>query len=239
MSTRVRPSRICRRIASSDASLPTADASRTPGARFAGSACRHPDRGRRGPRPDRLRRPRVLVGSDTRRSRGSRALRADLFQDIRDDWVATRLRRRPFRSARTGGPRTRHDERVGQRLRSTRSAGGPTARGRGDRRHVSSIRAQRDALVAKLAACESLTVRRPEGAFYALIGYSHDQSSVHVAEQLAERGVLVRTGSEYGPSGEHFIRLSFATSLEQLEQAVPIVTAFFDELATTNPRRTP
>jgi aspartate/methionine/tyrosine aminotransferase len=90
---------------------------------------------------------------------------------------------------------------------------------------------KRDALVAQLAACESLTVRRPEGAFYALIGFRDERDSVWVSKELAERGVLVRAGSEYGPSGEGFIRLSFATSLEHLERAVPIITSFFDDLA--------
>jgi len=89
---------------------------------------------------------------------------------------------------------------------------------------------KRDAVVHRLSACSQLTVRRPEGAFYALVGYDHPHTSVWISEQLQARGVLVRAGSEYGPDGEGFIRLSFATSLERLEQAVPIITEFFEEL---------
>ncbi|UYM06360.1 pyridoxal phosphate-dependent aminotransferase [Solicola gregarius] len=89
---------------------------------------------------------------------------------------------------------------------------------------------KRDVLIRQLAACRTLTVRRPEGAFYALVGYRHSYDSVWVSEQLLSRGVVVRAGSEYGPDGEGFIRLSFATSMERLETAVPIITDFFDRL---------
>lgn len=89
---------------------------------------------------------------------------------------------------------------------------------------------KRDALVSQLATCSTLTVRRPEGAFYALVRYRHAYASVWISEQLLSRGVVVRAGSEYGPGGEGFIRLSFATSMERLEKAVPIITDFFDGL---------
>lgn len=89
---------------------------------------------------------------------------------------------------------------------------------------------KRDALVSQLATSSTLTVRRPEGAFYALVGYLHSYDSVWVTEQLLSRGVVVRAGSEYGPDGEGFIRLSFATSMERLEKAVSIIADFFDGL---------
>lgn len=89
---------------------------------------------------------------------------------------------------------------------------------------------RRDAVVNMLSSCRSLTVRQPEGAFYALVGYAHAYPSVWIAQQLLERGVVVRAGSEYGPDGEGFIRLSFATSLERLENAVPLIVEFFDSL---------
>ncbi|MGH3660078.1 MAG: aminotransferase class I/II-fold pyridoxal phosphate-dependent enzyme, partial [Micromonosporaceae bacterium] len=85
-------------------------------------------------------------------------------------------------------------------------------------------------VVTMLSNCRSLTVRQPEGAFYALVGYTHAYPSVWIARQLLERGVVVRAGSEYGPDGEGFIRLSFATSLERLEEAVPRIVRFFDAL---------
>lgn len=57
-----------------------------------------------------------------------------------------------------------------------------------------------------------LTLSEPEGAFYFFPRYDADLSSVEMVAHLRERGVAVRPGAEFGPSGEGRLRLSYAAS---------------------------
>jgi aspartate aminotransferase len=47
---------------------------------------------------------------------------------------------------------------------------------------------------------------------------------------LAERGIMVRSGTEFGERGQNHIRLSFATSMEQLEEGAERLKMALDEL---------
>jgi len=62
---------------------------------------------------------------------------------------------------------------------------------------------------------------RPKGTFYAFPDISkYGLSSEKFSLQLLERAkVAVVPGDSFGPSGEGFVRLSFATSMENLEKA--------------------
>src|SRR5699024_11833040 len=68
----------------------------------------------------------------------------------------------------------------------------------------------------------------PEGAFYAFFSYDVDVPSSQVASELAELGVLVRAGAEYGPDAEHHIRLSFAASQSDIERGIGLIRTYFE-----------
>lgn len=70
---------------------------------------------------------------------------------------------------------------------------------------------------------------QPEGAFYAFFAYDTGQDSSQVAADLADRGVLVRAGAEYGPDAESHIRLSFAASQDDIERGIGIIRDYFAE----------
>ncbi|WSQ14026.1 pyridoxal phosphate-dependent aminotransferase [Streptomyces sp. NBC_01231] len=88
--------------------------------------------------------------------------------------------------------------------------------------HALSARFQRrrDLIMHHLDDLDAVSVVRPLGAFYAFPRVDSDLSSVELVQRLADGGVLVRAGSEFGPSGEGHIRLSFATDEASLTEGL-------------------
>jgi aspartate aminotransferase len=83
--------------------------------------------------------------------------------------------------------------------------------------------AQRRNVVARdLNQIEGVICPLPEGTFYALAQIPEGWGgSKKVADTLlTETGIIVTPGSAYGPSCEHYLRLSFATSLEIIEEGL-------------------
>lgn len=60
----------------------------------------------------------------------------------------------------------------------------------------------------------------PDGAFYAFVRNSAGLSSQQMVEAALERGVAIRAGSEYGPSGEGYFRITFATGRDALVEGL-------------------
>ena len=88
---------------------------------------------------------------------------------------------------------------------------------------LKAFRERRDAVVAGLNAIDGVTCRVPHGAFYVFPNISGLAlgDSASVAERiLQEAGVAVLAGTCFGLSGEGYLRLSYANSLENLELAV-------------------
>lgn len=79
---------------------------------------------------------------------------------------------------------------------------------------------RRDEMARILGTIEGLEWSQPDGAFYFLVSYPGTLSSQEMVERLAKRGVTVRSGREFGPSGEGSIRLSFAASLEDIKSGL-------------------
>ena len=79
---------------------------------------------------------------------------------------------------------------------------------------------RRDFVTERIAAMECLDAARPDGAFYSFARYSSPLPAAEITARLLAGGVAVRSGPEFGPSGEGHIRLSFATSLENLEEGL-------------------
>jgi len=86
-------------------------------------------------------------------------------------------------------------------------------------RHV--LQERRDLVVDAMKDVPFIDLATPRGAFYAFPRVDRAAPSQELAEVLASRGgVLVRAGSEYGPSGEGHLRLSFATGEQALRTGI-------------------
>ena len=93
---------------------------------------------------------------------------------------------------------------------------------------VSEFRTRRDYLVEALNAVDGISCTIPRGAFYAFANISETgMSSAEAASKLLdEAGVAVLSGASFGPCGEGYIRLSYATSIARLKAAVERIAAF-------------
>jgi aspartate/methionine/tyrosine aminotransferase len=81
-----------------------------------------------------------------------------------------------------------------------------------------------------LEGIERVSTPPCEGAFYFFPRFQHRMTSREMTTYLAERGILVRSGTEFGQRGQHHIRLSFATSMEHLQEGMGRLKGALDEL---------
>jgi aspartate aminotransferase len=93
---------------------------------------------------------------------------------------------------------------------------------------------RRDYVMGRLAGMPGVSAVRPDGAFYVLVRYPGDRPSEEVTRRLADAGVAVRAGREYGPGGEGHVRLSFAADLPVLAEGLDRMAAVFAELLGRN-----
>jgi len=90
---------------------------------------------------------------------------------------------------------------------------------------------RRGFLVEKLNEMPGLRCQRPKGAFYVFPKYSVEMPSMELCKRLLnEEGVCTTPGSVFGRYGEGYIRLSYATSLEVISEAVEKIRSFFTRL---------
>ena len=87
---------------------------------------------------------------------------------------------------------------------------------------VAEFRERRDYLVEGLNSIRGISCGTPGGAFYAFANITKTGiSSAELASRLlAEAGVAVLSGASFGPCGEGYIRLSYATSMEKLRSGI-------------------
>jgi aspartate/methionine/tyrosine aminotransferase len=87
---------------------------------------------------------------------------------------------------------------------------------------LAEFRRRREAVVAGLTGIEGVRCLAPGGAFYAFPRVEvPGMTSKEVADRLLEEdGVAVLAGTDFGASGEGFLRLSFATSLAELTEGL-------------------
>lgn len=90
------------------------------------------------------------------------------------------------------------------------------------RQMLDEYRLRRDALVAGLNGIPGIRCQKPAGAFYVFPNIqSLGRSSSDLADQLLdEAGVALLPGTAFGSLGEGFLRLCYANSLANIEQAV-------------------
>ena len=79
---------------------------------------------------------------------------------------------------------------------------------------------RRQLVETKLKNIESLSAPPCQGAFYAFPRFTHPISSREMLTYLMDKGVLVRSGTEFGKNGEGHIRIAFTTSVEILEEGM-------------------
>lgn len=98
---------------------------------------------------------------------------------------------------------------------------------------VSEFRRRRDRVVTLLNQIEGISCTTPRGAFYVFpnvraLGYESSYLSKFL---MQEAGVAVLSGTAFGRYGEGYLRLSYATSLELLEEGI-------EKIATATQRLT-
>ena len=84
------------------------------------------------------------------------------------------------------------------------------------------FKARRDMLVEGLNSI-GLKCESPKGAFYAFPEVPEGTTSAEVASKLISNGVIVVPGTAFGDRGEGHIRLSYASSMDNLKQALDIM----------------
>ena len=69
----------------------------------------------------------------------------------------------------------------------------------------------------------------PVGAFYVLLKYpDQTRKSLDVSMDILEKvGVALTPGIDFGPAGEGFIRISYANSLENIDEAIKRLAEYF------------
>ena len=107
-----------------------------------------------------------------------------------------------------------------------RTAGADAARMR------DAYRRRRDVIVRGINAIPGLSARTPEGAFYLFVNIQETGlTSEAFAMRLLEEGrVALSPGSAFGPSGEGFVRISYASDEAVLRKGVARIAAFMARL---------
>ena len=86
---------------------------------------------------------------------------------------------------------------------------------------VAEFRRRRDAIVARLARIPGVRCHAPAGAFYAFpdVRALPIPAAAFADRLLEEETVALLDGAGFGAGGSGYLRLSFAASLENLEDA--------------------
>jgi aspartate aminotransferase len=100
-------------------------------------------------------------------------------------------------------------------------------------RTVAEYQRRRDCMVAGLNAIPGVRCQLPEGAFYAFPNVSSFgiPSMELAARILDEVGVAVLSGMDFGQYGEGYLRLCYANSMENIDQALERLMGFFGSFA--------
>lgn len=83
-------------------------------------------------------------------------------------------------------------------------------------------RKRRDVLIDGLAALPGVACKKPDGAFYAFpnIAGCGMSSNAFAERMLEEARVVMLPGTNFGPGGEGYMRLSFSAALPEIEEGL-------------------
>jgi len=128
---------------------------------------------------------------------------------------------------------------VGCSAHFTQVAGLEAVHGPQDRvREVVEIyQKRRDFIVAGLNEIPGVVCQKPQGAFYVFPNVKvFGKTSSDLADMLLqEAGVAVLPGSSFGKFGEGYLRLSYATSMEIIEQGLRKMREALESMAFLKP----
>jgi aspartate aminotransferase len=89
---------------------------------------------------------------------------------------------------------------------------------------------RRQYVADRVAEMEGVSCPTPDGAFYAFLDVDLPGSSLDIAKRLLrEQDVVLAPGDGFGTAGEGKLRLSFASSLEDLEKGLDGIEAAVQE----------
>jgi aspartate aminotransferase len=93
-------------------------------------------------------------------------------------------------------------------------------------------RKRRDVIVDGLNLIEGFNCIKPKGAFYVFPNIEElNMKSSELCERiLKDAGVASVPGSEFGPYGEHHLRFSYATSMQNIKNALERMNAVIERL---------
>ena len=100
------------------------------------------------------------------------------------------------------------------------------------RRMALTYRERRDFIVSAINEIPGLSAREPQGAFYLFVnirqsGLSSEEFAIRLLE---EERVALSPGSAFGPSGEGYVRIAYATSIDTLREGARRIRAFMDRI---------
>ncbi|HKM13424.1 MAG TPA: pyridoxal phosphate-dependent aminotransferase [Candidatus Methanomethylophilaceae archaeon] len=96
---------------------------------------------------------------------------------------------------------------------------------------VKKFTQRRDLAVDLITEMKGLDVNIPKGAFYLFPRYDVDIKSNKLATMLLEQAhVAVTPGSAFGPAGEGYFRISYATSEDQIREGLGRIKSFLANL---------
>ena len=80
--------------------------------------------------------------------------------------------------------------------------------------------ARREIVAELLAGAPGAEVKEPDGSFYYFVKVTAPNAPADMVAAALEQGVAIRAGTEYGPSGKGYFRITFATDRERLNEGV-------------------
>ncbi len=96
---------------------------------------------------------------------------------------------------------------------------------------IKAFAKRRSLIVDLVNAVPGLECKVPAGTFYVFVKYTADIPSAELAERLLQEAhVAVTPGSAFGPAGEGFFRLSYATSEAQIREGLSRIAEFMKKL---------
>jgi (5-formylfuran-3-yl)methyl phosphate transaminase len=92
---------------------------------------------------------------------------------------------------------------------------------------------RRQLVLRRLAEMGLSVLTEPIGAFYVFVNVAQYTSDVYkfAFEVLEQTGVAMTPGIDFGPGGEGYIRISYANSIEKIEEAMRRLAEYFPSLS--------
>jgi aspartate/methionine/tyrosine aminotransferase len=100
---------------------------------------------------------------------------------------------------------------------------------------VAEFKRRRDVVVDRLNAVPGVSCHTPRGAFYVFPNITETgQDERQLADRmLYEGGVAVLAGTAFGEAGKGYLRLSYANSVDQIEEGVRRMRGVLEKIAAT------